>query len=95
MNANKLAGKIAVITGATSGLGLSMRNPVEGDHDSGAKAITYSGGKPITHSGAKPISDSRLKAISNLPASGMVIGFSGMYLLQARGASSAGHHAAS
>jgi hypothetical protein len=46
---------------------LSLRNPVEGDHDSGAKPISHSGGKPITYSGAKPISDSRLKAISNRP----------------------------
>jgi len=46
-----------------SAYAVQLRNPVEGDHDSGAK----------------PISDSGLKAISNRPRAEWVIGFSGMF----------------
>jgi hypothetical protein len=49
----------AALVSSSAAIGACMRNPLEGDHDSGAK--------PITYSGAKPISDSSLKAISNRP----------------------------
>ena len=81
-NANRTGG-LLVIGIAKDGriLGIDHLNEESGRRRSRFRreADQDSGRKPITHSGAKPISDSRLKAISKSPASGMVIGFSGMF----------------